>query len=75
MQVTANISHNSELLSAVRGAGTVFGVVVELTLRLFDVEGFYGASLTVRDPLGSNARYICLSAICVHVCMHEKRDG
>jgi len=53
--VTANSTHNNELLRAMRGAGTVFGVVTELTLRLHDVSGMYGGYVVaIDDDKGSN---------------------
>lgn len=59
MQVTANSTHNAELLKAMRGAGTVFGVVVELTLRLRDVSGLYGGYLVALDDgRGSSFKWV-----------------
>ena len=35
MQITVSESSNSELLQGVRGAGTAFGVVTEVTFQLY----------------------------------------
>ena len=62
-QVTANGTHNTNLLEAMRGAGTVFGVVVELTLKLHDVSDLYGGFVVaLDDSKGSNFK--CASLGC-----------
>lgn len=53
-QVTASATENPDLFAAVKGAGTVFGVVVELAFKLVDVSRMYaGAVFAVDDAQGT----------------------
>ena len=57
MQVTANATHNADLLEAMHGAGAVFGVVAELTFKLYNVSGLYGGHVLAKDDInGTNFR-------------------
>lgn len=48
-QVTANATHNAQLLGAMRGAGSIFGVVMELALKLHDVSDYFGGYVVALD--------------------------
>ena len=49
LQVTADAEYNPDLLGAMRGAGSVFGVVTELTVQLYDVTDYVGGHLVLFD--------------------------
>ena len=51
-----NASQNSDVFEVVRGGGTTLGVVVQLTVKLFDVSTYHGVLLSALDPSGSNLR-------------------
>ena len=85
MQVTASATHRPDLLAAMRGAGTAFGVVVELTMKLHDVSGLYGGNLRALDD-DSGSSFKCVQpeaglamppeAVCIakfsatYICAH-----
>ena len=49
LQVTANASHNADLLAAMRGGGTLFGVVTQLAFKAVDVLDYKGGVITYAD--------------------------
>ena len=50
MQVAVSDAAHPELMAAIRGAGTVFGIVTELTFRLFDgIDSVYAGNLMLPD--------------------------
>ena len=49
MQVIASSSHNADLLAAMRGAGTVFGVVTDLVFKAHNVSGYHGGFILFAD--------------------------
>ncbi len=50
LQIEISSSVNSELLAGLRGAGTVFGVVTEITFQLFGGTGdVYAGNLILPD--------------------------
>ena len=54
LQMTASAEHNPELLAAMRGAGSVFGVVTQLTLALYDVTNYIGGHLVLLDDINTS---------------------
>ncbi len=68
-QVAVNEASHPELLAGMRGAGTVFGIVTELTLRLFDgIDSVYAGNLMLADDAKhSTFRYIQVYAVSVSV--------
>lgn len=48
-QVVATPSHNADLLGAMRGGGTVFGVVTELAIRAHNITNYHGGVITYAD--------------------------
>lgn len=61
MQITANASHNRDVLVVLRGGGSTLGVVVEMTIKLVDVSDYYGVVVTTPDPSSSVLR--CVTCI------------
>lgn len=49
LQVTASPSENADLLAAMRGGGTVFGVVTDLAFRVYDVLNYHGGIIVIED--------------------------
>ncbi|KAK9791125.1 hypothetical protein WJX73_002770 [Symbiochloris irregularis] len=52
--VTANETHNADLLQGLHGAGSIFGVVVEAALQLYDVSYWFGGYLLALDDAQGN---------------------
>ncbi|KAL3134357.1 hypothetical protein ABBQ38_006614 [Trebouxia sp. C0009 RCD-2024] len=48
-EVVATPSHNADLLGAMRGGGTVFGVVTELAIRAHNITNYHGGVITYAD--------------------------
>ena len=63
MQISVTSAEHHELLEGLRGAGTVFGVVTELTLQLFSTADVHAGYLIVPDNSNfTNFRYCWLIA-------------
>lgn len=59
MQLTASPSQNLDLLPAMRGAGTVFGVVTEVAFKAYDVADYHGECyLMTSTALASGRTFI-----------------
>lgn len=64
MQVRANDTHNADLLQGLHGAGSIFGVVMEVAFQLHDVSDYGGYVLALDDAQGSGFR---CAALCIDV--------
>lgn len=49
MQVIASSSENADLLAAMRGGGTVFGVVTDVAFRVYDISNYHGGVIAFAD--------------------------
>ena len=49
LQVAANASHHADLLAAMRGGGTLFGVITQLAFRAVDVSDYKGGVISYAD--------------------------
>ena len=73
MAVTS--SKNADLLAAMRGAGTAFGVVTEVAFRVYDISDYHGGVITYKDDtnctaLRSGVRVYIFHITCTHHSMH-----
>ena len=55
LQVTATSSKNADLLAAMRGGGTVFGVVTKVAFKVYDVSDYHGGVITYEDDTNCTA--------------------
>ena len=62
LQVTASASQNADLLAAMRGAGSVFGVVTELAFKVYDVADYHGGVILFADDIN------CTIFRCTPIC-------
>ena len=49
IQVMANAANNANLLAAMRGGGTLFGVVTEVAFKVYNVSDYHGGVITYED--------------------------
>lgn len=49
LKVTTSSSRNADLLAAMRGGGTAFGVVTEVAFKVHDVSNYHGGVITFGD--------------------------
>ena len=76
LQVAATPTKNADLLAAMRGGGTLFGVVTELAFKVYDVANYHGGGIMLADDLnGTTLRlasllflYIACRPFICHVC-------
>lgn len=55
MQVTASSSENADLLAAMRGGGTVFGVVTDLAFKVYNISNYHGGVIAFKDDTNCTA--------------------
>ena len=53
--MTASSSKNADLLAAMRGGGTLFGVVTEVIFKAYDISDYHGGVITYEDDTNCTA--------------------
>ena len=71
-QAAANATHNADLLSGICGAGSVFGVVVEVTFQLYYVADSFAGHIVALGDVGSTTWRLALNAFLQNTLIHCK---
>ena len=72
LQVTASSSKNVDLLAAMRGGGTAFGVVTEVAFTVHDVSNYHGGVITFKDDINCTTLRSRLNACASSLHMNSK---